>query len=39
MAYIWDKTLLLSSICNKCRSGDEEIFKEDESVEILEILI
>ena len=29
---------LLSSICNKCESEDEKIFKEEESIEILKIL-
>ena len=32
------KTLLLSSICSKCGSADEEIFMEGESIEILKIL-
>ena len=32
------KTLLLSSICNKCGSEDEKIFMEEESIEILKIL-
>ena len=32
------KTLLLSSICNKCGSEDERIFMERESVETLKIL-
>ena len=32
------KTLLLSSICNKCGSEDKKIFKEEESIEILKIL-
>ena len=37
--YICDKTLLLSSICNKFRSDDErKIFKEKESIEMLKIL-
>ena len=38
ISYICDKTLLLSNICNKCRSKDEKIFKEEESIEILKIL-
>ena len=37
MSYICDKTLLLSSICNKCGSEDEKIFKEEKSIEILKI--
>ena len=36
--YICYKTLLLSSICNKCESEDEQIFMEEESIKILKIL-
>ena len=36
--YISYKTLLLSSISNKCWSEDEKIFKEEESIEILQII-
>ena len=32
--YICNKTLLLSSICNKCGKEDEKIFKEEGSIEI-----
>ena len=35
ISYICDKTLLLSSISNQYGSGDENIFKSEESVEIL----
>ena len=38
ISYICDKILLLSSICNKCGSEDEKIFKEEESIEILKNL-
>ena len=38
MLYICNKTLLLSSICNKCGKEDEKIFKEEESIEIWKIL-
>ena len=38
VAYICYKTLLLSSICNKCGSEDDKIFKEEVSLEILKIL-
>ena len=38
ISYICCKTLLLSSICSKCGSADEEIFMEGESIEILKIL-
>ena len=31
------KTLLLSSICTKCGSEGEKIFKKEESIEILKI--
>ena len=37
VSYICYKTLLLSSICNKCGSEDDKIFKEV-SLEILKIL-
>ena len=32
------KTLVLSIICSKCKSEDEKIFKEEQSIEILENL-
>ena len=32
------KTLILSIICSKCKSEDEKIFKEEESIWMLEIL-
>ena len=32
------KTLLLSSICNKCGKKKKKIFMEEESIEILKIL-
>ena len=38
MSYICHKTLLLSSIFNKCRREDEKIFMEGESIEILKII-
>ena len=37
ISYLREKTLLLSSICNKCGSEDEKIFKEEESMKILKI--
>ena len=37
MSYICDKASLLSSICNKCGSENEKIFKEEESIEVLNI--
>ena len=38
ISYITDKTLLLSNIWNKRGNEDEKTFKEEESIEILEIL-
>ena len=38
ISYICYKALLLSSICNKCGSEDEQIFMEEESIKILKIL-
>ena len=35
---MFDKTLLLSSTCNKCGSKDEKIFKEEELIEMLKVL-
>ena len=32
LPYVCYKTLLLSSICNKCGSEDEKIFMEQESI-------
>ena len=38
MSYIFQKTLVLSIICSKCRNEDEEIFKEEEPIDIFKIL-
>ena len=38
LSHIYVKILLLSSLCNKCVSGDAKIFKEEESIEILKII-
>ena len=38
ISYICYKTLVLSSICNKCGNEDEKIYMEEESIEILKIL-
>ena len=38
ISYILEKTLVLSIICSKCKSENEKIFKEEESIEILKIL-
>ena len=36
--YIFEKTLVLSITCSKCKIEDETVFKEEESIEILKIL-
>ena len=38
ISYICDKTLILSSNCNKCGSEDEETFKEEKSIKIFKFL-
>ena len=38
ISYLLEKTIVLSIICIKCKNGDEKIFKEEESIEILKIL-
>ena len=38
VSYIIGKTLVLSIICDKCGSNDENIFNEKESTEILKII-
>ena len=35
--YIFDKTALVSIICHMCGSEGEKLYKEKESIEILEI--
>ena len=37
-SYLLEKTLVISIICSKCKNEDEKSFKEEESIEILEIL-
>ena len=39
ISYLLEKTLVLSIICSKCKNEDEKIFKEEESIEILKILV
>ena len=34
ISYILEKTLVLSIICTKCKNEDENIFQEEESIEI-----
>ena len=38
ISYALLKALVLSIICNKCNNGDEKMFQEEESIEILKIL-
>ena len=38
MPYIFEKTLILSIICNQSENEDEEIFKEAKSVEIFGLI-
>ena len=38
ISYIFEKTLVLSIICCKCKREYEKIFKEEESIDILKIL-
>ena len=35
---ICDKTLVLSSICDKCEIEDEKILKKEQSIETLKII-
>ena len=39
ISYLLEKTLVLSIICSSCMNEDEKNFKEEESIEILKILI
>ena len=38
-SYILEKTLVFSIICSKCKNKDEKIFKEEESIDILKLLV
>ena len=38
MSYILEKALVLSIICSKCKNDGEQIFKDEEFMEILRIL-
>ena len=38
ISYILEKTLVLSIIWTKRKNGDEKLFKEEESIEILKVL-
>ena len=37
--YLLEKTLVLPIICSKCKNEDEKLLKEQESTEILKVLI
>ena len=37
ISYLLEKTLVLSTICSKCKNEDEKILKEEDAVEILKI--
>ena len=39
ISYLLEKTLVLSIICSKCKNEDEQVFKEEESIGILKLLI
>ena len=38
ISHLLEKTLVLFIICSKCKNEDEKIFKEEESIEILQII-
>ena len=38
ISYFLEKTLVLSIICSKCKNEDENIFKEEGSIDIFKIL-
>ena len=38
ISYIFEKTLVFSSIYSKCENEDKKIFKKEESIEIIKIL-
>ena len=38
ISYIFEKTLILSIICSKCKNEDEKVFKQEEWIWILEVL-
>ena len=39
MSYLLEKTLVLSVTFSKCKNEEEELFKEEESIDILKILV
>ena len=38
ISFLLEKTSVLSISCSKCKNVDEELFKEEESIETLKIL-
>ena len=38
ISYLSEQTLVLSIICSKCNNNDEQLFKVEESMEILKSL-
>ena len=39
ISYLLEKTWVLSIISSKCKNEDEKLFKEQQSIEILKVLI
>ena len=38
ISYLLEKTLVLFIICSKCKNEDEKIVREEESIEIFQII-
>ena len=38
ISYLLEKTSVLSTICSKCENEYENLFKKEESIEILKVL-
>ena len=38
VSYMLEKTLVLSTICSKCKNEDKKIVKEEETIEISKII-
>ena len=39
ISYLLEKTLVLSTVCSKCKNENEKVFKEKVSIEILSLLV
>ena len=37
ISYLLEKALVISIICSKCKNSDENMFKEEESIDIFKI--